>query len=66
MIVAVVLVIASVAIGATVIAKSVRARISPRELRGDWWSRFESEFRDYARHAAGAAHPRRGHDTPPR
>jgi hypothetical protein len=25
-----------------------RLRDTPEELRGDWWSRFEAEFRDYA------------------
>jgi hypothetical protein len=26
-----------------------RLRETPKELRGDWWSRFEPEFRAYAR-----------------
>jgi hypothetical protein len=49
MIVVLVFVIATAAIGAVVIAKALHARARPHELRGDWWSRFESEFRDYAR-----------------
>jgi hypothetical protein len=27
-------------------------RRTPRELRGDWWSQFETDFRDYAQHAS--------------
>ena len=56
MIVAVVFVIASVVIGTTVIAKTLRAAVTPHELRGDWWSRFESEFRAYARRSASGSH----------
>lgn len=36
----------------------VRRRQTPVELRGDWWSRFEAEFRAYA--ARTSAPPRRG------
>lgn len=60
-------VIASIAIGAIFIARTVRARITPPELRGDWWSRFESEFREYAGRSAGERpRQRRSQDTPPR
>ena len=59
--------IASVVVGATFIARAVRSRITPRELRGDWWARFESEFRDYTKRSASAGHARRRpHGTPPR
>jgi hypothetical protein len=27
----------------------VRRRRTPPELRGDWWTSFEREFREYAR-----------------
>ena len=39
----------------------------PEELRGDWWTRFESEFRAYARRweAAGGAR-QEGHRSGPR
>lgn len=37
----------------------VRWRRTPAELRGDWWSVFEAEFRDYAR--AGAPRQSRKH-----
>ena len=30
------------------ISTGVRWRRTPQELRGDWWNRFEREFRDYA------------------
>ena len=30
-------------------ARLKRLRDKPEELRGDWWSRFEAEFRAYAR-----------------
>jgi hypothetical protein len=60
MILVVVFVVASIVIGATFIAKTLRAHRTPSELRGDWWSRFESEFRDYTRRTSGAKRPRRG------
>jgi hypothetical protein len=66
MVVVLVFVIASVAIGATFIAKTLRSRVTPHDLRGDWWPRFESEFRDYARQSASGRHSRGRHDTPPR
>jgi hypothetical protein len=67
MILVVVFVVVSIAVGATLIARTVRTRTTPRELRGDWWSRFESEFRDYARRTASAGSgDRRRQDTPPR
>ena len=67
MILILVFVIASIAIGATCITRTLRARITPPELRGDWWSRFESEFRDYVGRSAGARpRQRRSQDTPPR
>jgi hypothetical protein len=42
---------------------------TPPELRGDWWGRFETEFRAYAREAAPRRSPRserRDRKTPPR
>lgn len=29
-------------------------RRTPADLRGDWWPRFEAEFRAYARRAASS------------
>lgn len=29
-------------------------RRKPAELRGDWWTSFEREFRDYARHVTSS------------
>ena len=41
----------AVALVAVVIfaARFKRRRDTPEELRGDWWPRFENEFRAYAR-----------------
>ena len=39
--------------GTYVIFAAIRRLRTPRELRGDWWDRFEREFRAYARRAAG-------------
>lgn len=35
----------------------IRKHRTPPELRGDWWTRFEGEFRTYAERAAKS--PRR-------
>ncbi len=47
----------------------VRRRRTPHELRGDWWTPFEREFRAYAAAVSGAAegHGRRrpGAGPPP-
>ena len=48
MILAIVVVIAIVGLGSAFIVKTVRAHVTPSELRGDWWPRFEREFREYA------------------
>jgi hypothetical protein len=46
---------------------SVRRQRTPPELRGDWWPKFEAEFRAYASRLAGQPEPgRRRHDQPPR
>lgn len=36
-----------------------RPRRRPRELRGDWWSDFERQFRDYERRNAHRRPPTR-------
>jgi len=46
-----------------------RLRRRPRELRGDWWTGFEREFREYARRQALRPRPRRSSEDwrpPPR
>jgi hypothetical protein len=46
-----------------------RRRDTPEELRGDWWSRFEADFREYARHweaAGGVRSESRSRTRPPR
>lgn len=57
------LVIVSVALlgGTWAILSAVRYRRTPRELRGDWWTPFEREFRAYAKQAAGRDQQRRRH-----
>jgi hypothetical protein len=34
------------------VVTAVRPNWTPPEVRGDWWTRFEREFRDYASTAA--------------
>lgn len=47
--------------GACATCVAARHRRTPRELRGDWWSDFEREFRAYARAAAKRDRERRRH-----
>ena len=42
-----------------------RLRETPEELRGDWWSRFEAEFRAYARRCESAGGIRRNTSSRP-
>ena len=59
---ALVLVILALAIGVCAIFVAVRRRRTPPELRGDWWTPFESEFRTYAgQQAARRDRERRRH-----
>jgi hypothetical protein len=57
-----VLVLAALALagGACAIIVTVRRRRTPPELRGDWWTPFEREFRAYARQAARQRRRHRG------
>ena len=41
------------------VAREQPRRRAPKELRGDWWPRFEAEFREYVRDWEGAAGIRR-------
>lgn len=65
----VLLVALAVAVAAAVVyeVRLRRREEAPQELEGDWWRRFEAEFREYARRweAAGGARQRRG-PRPPR
>lgn len=45
----------SVLIGAYVTLSGRRRRRTPPELRGDWWARFESDFRAYTERVANCA-----------
>jgi hypothetical protein len=40
-------------------ARQFRDRRTPSELRGDWWSVFEQDFRAYTAQASGSAAPER-------
>ncbi len=51
----VVLCVAIVAVSAHLARWIWRRHNTPRELRGDWWPRFESEFRAYVERGAKAA-----------
>jgi hypothetical protein len=54
MILLIVVGVALVALGARLLLPLWRRRRTPPQLRGDWWARFESEFRAYAELAAKA------------
>ena len=43
------------------ILMAVRRQRTPPELRGDWWTPFEREFRAYARQAAPRGRQPRHH-----
>jgi uncharacterized lipoprotein YddW (UPF0748 family) len=59
---ALVLVVLAVASGACAILIAVRRRRTPPELRGDWWTPFEREFRAFAsQQAARRERERRRH-----
>ena len=45
--------------GVTLLITRVRARRRPAELRGDWWSAFERDFRAYVATARPTESPRR-------
>jgi hypothetical protein len=55
--VALALVAVAIAVGAWAIVTEIHRRRTPPELRGDWWERFEHEFRAYA--ARSTPPPRR-------
>jgi hypothetical protein len=57
---ALVLVILALATGAGAIFFTMHRRRTPPELRGDWWTPFEREFRAYARQAPRERRRHRG------
>jgi hypothetical protein len=65
MVLALVLVVVTVACGTCAIVATLRRLHTPPELRGDWWNEFEREFRAYARRATGEDRPRRRHRDKP-
>jgi hypothetical protein len=40
--------LAAAALAKHALRAEARRRATPRELRGDWWARFEDDFRRYA------------------
>ncbi len=40
--------VAAVAVVVALLVVAVRRHRTPAELRGDWWSQFERDFRSYA------------------
>jgi hypothetical protein len=49
---ALILVVLALASGTCLILVAVHRRRTPPELRGDWWTPFEHQFRAYARQQA--------------
>jgi hypothetical protein len=45
-------------VGIALVVQEVRLRRSPPELKGDWWTAFEREFRAYAREIERSRHIR--------
>lgn len=66
MIVLIWLALAAALIGVVMYAiRLKRRRDTPEELRGDWWPRFEAEFREYVRDREMPGRLRRGRTSPP-
>jgi hypothetical protein len=66
MIVLVWLAVAAASIGVVVYAIRVKRRHdTPEELRGDWWPRFEAEFRAYVRDCQMPGGGRQARRSPP-
>ena len=69
MIVLIYLAVVAVVVGVAAYAMRMKSRReTPEELRGDWWSRFEADFRAYARRWEVERAPQRdrGPSRPPR
>ncbi len=60
-----VLVIGALALVAYCAFPAWRQHRVPRDLRGDWWPRFEAEFRAYAERAATQSRRRGRHRRQP-
>ena len=52
--IALTVVVLAAACGTYLISLAVRRIRTPRDLRGDWWSKFEHDFRSYAIRSAAA------------
>ena len=52
-----IILLAGLAVGLLCLIREYRRMRTPPDLRGDWWTRFEREFRAYAR----AGNPRSKH-----
>jgi hypothetical protein len=58
-VVALVLLSIALMVGAGGILHAIREHRTPPELHGDWWTRFEREFRAYAKQTARSDRDRR-------
>lgn len=54
----IILIVAGAPVG-IYLARVLRRHRTPSELRGDWWTSFEREFRAYAQHTTQAPRHRR-------
>jgi hypothetical protein len=59
--IALILLVLAAAVGVGAVLVTLRRRRAPADLRGDWWSAFERDFRAYAAQAAGRDRQRRRH-----
>jgi hypothetical protein len=62
MIAGIALAIILLTVGALLLRGAWRRSHRPAELRGDWWSAFERDFRVYARRSASKTRARRTSD----
>jgi hypothetical protein len=55
----VLLLVVAVAAEVLLLVRAIGKQRTPSELRGDWWSAFEREFRAYARTSTSCSPDRR-------
>ena len=60
-VVALVVVVVALLVGGAGVWQAICAYRTPPELRGDWWRRFERDFRAYASRTAPSLRDRRRH-----
>ena len=59
MLIGIIVIVLAVTAGITLVIIRAHAQRRPAELRGDWWSAFERDFRAYAAAARRSESPRR-------